>query len=150
MAFPNHPPHPLSGFPNRCRGDQDQRIEWVAEPVDQTPNSDAMGLAGGLWTRNPKIIPLAGFLKNPLRPRIPLKTILVFLCVVRPEQFNDSPKVPILSETTTLWSIVVPKGDKLNGNIGGTDWPDSAISFKALTQADRLQKPEPMHKYYIK
>ena len=96
-----------------------------------------MGLAGRLWSGYPKIIPLAGFLKNPLCPRIPLESVLVLLVVVRPEKLDDSSEMPILTKPTALWTIVVPKRNKLNGDIGGTGWPDSAIPFKALVHEPR-------------
>ena len=150
MTLTNHAPHTFSGFSNRCRGYQDQSIKRIAEPVDQTPNPDAMGLAGRLWPGDPKIIPLAGFLKDLFSPRIPLKPILVFLVVIRPEKLNDSSKMAILTKPATLGTIVVPKRNKLDGDIGRTDWPDSAISFKALGQEDRLQNTPILHKFYLK
>jgi hypothetical protein len=91
-----------------------------------------MRLAGGLGTRNAEIVPLASFLKDTLSPRVPLKTRLVLLLIVRPKQLDYSAKVAVLTKTTTFWAKALTKRNKLDGGFRGSFWPDNPVLLKTL------------------
>lgn len=132
VAFPDHAPHPFPGLSDGSRRDQDQCIERIAEPVDQTPDPNAVGFTGGFGTGDTEIVVAASFLKNPLGPGVPLKAVFVFLSVVGPEHLHDPPEVPKLAQSSALGAIVFAEGNKLNRYVCGANWPNPTISFKAF------------------